>query len=55
MTIKSRIGWAGHGEMRNTYKVTVRKLEGKSPLGGSNVHVGIILKFILKKASEDVN
>jgi hypothetical protein len=37
MIIKSRMRWAGHtacmGEMRNVYKILVRKPEGKGPLG----------------------
>jgi hypothetical protein len=33
--IKSRrMGWAGHVEIRNAYKIHVGRLEGKRSLGG---------------------
>jgi hypothetical protein len=37
------------GEMRNTYKILVRKCEGKRHLGDLGVVGRTILKLILKK------
>jgi hypothetical protein len=49
----SRMRWVGHvaymGDMRNTYKILVRKLKGKDHLGGRGISGRIILKWILKE------
>jgi hypothetical protein len=49
----SRMRWAGHvtrtGKMRNSYKVSFGKPEGKRPLGRVEEDGRIILKWILRK------
>jgi len=57
--IKSRrMRWAGHvahmGENRNTYRVLVRKPEGRRPLGRPRHRWRIILRWILRKWDEGV-
>jgi len=52
--IKSRrMRWAGYvarmGESRSVYRVLVRKLEGKRPLGRLRRRWGIILRWIFGK------
>jgi hypothetical protein len=47
------MGWVGHvahrGEMRNAYRISVRKPEGKGPLEHLGVDGKIILEWILGK------